>query len=825
MSKEKQNIIYVEPGHWINKNNANDMRYGMYIGNEENSMDYIEFAPDIQDYCVTVDLQVVVPKTTYGVDDGNETYVMRFTSSNNSNSSDISFFSGTKHTFDNVEIVDLSTSPYDCMTYQDVISGADTKELFGINSIDIEYNNYAVPVVTINFTDIRGIGLFSTEEERHDENGTPRDNIVNSFFKCFFKFPYPKFSLMVKGFYGHPVTYELFCADFKANFDSNSGNFNAIAKFVGYSFSLLNDVTMNAIIAAPLSHYHGQQYWAKQVENGNFYFDDKITPIPTFLQFLDNYKKLQSNNDNIGDYKELNDLEDNLKLVNEAINAYDVYYDSLINDFKDKPTFSNDNKNKVFYYDNGFNSSVKTDSLSRDSENCVFTLKKILEKLNVANLLPICTINREGLRHSDPLTELLKNAPSPYITIIFDGYNLLTFLDNKKNELTHELNNINKKISQKIIDEQIKILGFEPNVKNITYMILAHLDTLLSCIYNCAIEVKNTKRTISDFNFETNKFVDGLKNVNAFPEVHKKTNDGNRNENAWIEDVVYDSSDAPEINLIHGLLNGIDAFETMAQTAKEANPINRSFSKLVTFTDIFSENPFSFLTDTNNISEFVAILSIRMLNVLGTNNISGNTKLINEMGKADAKNFAFVSNVPSDTFFTYIKNGGTLHDFTKFLNIALGKDKNYEFSFGDDGIIIPIEKNGKDYVSRNSIKDEKLTWIKSIPINEIDIEAYDSLTKITYDNNQYNNENYINLLSNVKLSQKDNSNIIKFDLEVDKYINLYTNYENNTELYKRFSIDNSIATFEKYYDFHNHLISREITKLKDKKYALKNDAG
>lgn len=36
----------------------------------------------------------------------------------------------------------------------------------------------------------------------------------------FFTFPYPKFKLLVKGFYGKPVTFQLTCSKFTGSFNS-----------------------------------------------------------------------------------------------------------------------------------------------------------------------------------------------------------------------------------------------------------------------------------------------------------------------------------------------------------------------------------------------------------------------------------------------------------------------------------------------------------------------------------------------------------------------------------------------------------------------------
>ena len=244
------NVLYVEP----NYTNA-------YVDGN-----MYEMPPKIEDYCIVVDLEVEVIERSngsYGTSDS-RTILFSWTSTNGS----VSFNSGED--FSNIKVTEsinyLTTAPYEIGTYSDMMNYG-THECFGINSIDISYNNYAVPEVTIQFTDIRGISLFGQEELRHSgvnsegASGFAKQDIAGSFFKCFFTFPYPKFKLMVKGFYGEPTAYELCCSDFRASFDCNTANFGATAKFIGYAYSLLNDITMNALVAAPYCDYVGKDYW------------------------------------------------------------------------------------------------------------------------------------------------------------------------------------------------------------------------------------------------------------------------------------------------------------------------------------------------------------------------------------------------------------------------------------------------------------------------------------------------------------------------------------------------------------------------------------
>jgi hypothetical protein len=254
---QENKVIYIEP-------NAID---GMTLPNDSTDGSYVYKTPNEEDMCTVVDLEVELKGRTYnGSTDGNsENIQMEWQSSTTGQT--INFMKGSKIYTDSSKtsyINSLTTSYTDI--YLKDIQNHGTAEMFGIKSIDIAYNNFMIPEVTIQFVDVRGVSLFAQEEMRHNIvrdgiSATANPDIEGSFFKAFFSFPYPKFTLKVKGFYGKMVAYELSCTDFRAEFDSNAGNFNVTAKFLGYGFSFLNDLTVNALVAAPYCEYDGKKYW------------------------------------------------------------------------------------------------------------------------------------------------------------------------------------------------------------------------------------------------------------------------------------------------------------------------------------------------------------------------------------------------------------------------------------------------------------------------------------------------------------------------------------------------------------------------------------
>lgn len=249
VKKPSERIYYVDP---------NDV-YGSSNG--------IPLTPDYSDLCISFDLQVeTVPRTgfvsgkkTESVD-GKKNGVTQtfhfFWTSYAANAGEkenyVSFTRGE-------EYLDRSylTTYYTDINFND-FKDKDIVEGLGVESVNISFESYYMPTIKMRFVDVRGATLFGREEAIHTGNRITQDNI----WGCFFTFPYPKFRLQVKGFFGHAVTYQLTCLDFKANFDSKTGNFVIDVTFLGYDFGVMSDIPTAYLIAAPYSPYVGMDYWS-----------------------------------------------------------------------------------------------------------------------------------------------------------------------------------------------------------------------------------------------------------------------------------------------------------------------------------------------------------------------------------------------------------------------------------------------------------------------------------------------------------------------------------------------------------------------------------
>lgn len=548
MAKERtvinqtNNIVYVEP----NYNNSTD-QYG------SNGLNTYEFIPDLEDYSIFVNLEVETIGRT--IEKGNKVYKFSYVSKGDGES--VNLMSGSKICTTDGRVINSLTTNYTDTHISDLKKLGASPELFGINYIDIAYNNFMVPEVTIEFIDIRGASVFA-QKELFESNNVERaiggyydESIVNTFFQCFFTFPYPKFSLLVKGFYGQPVAYELTCADFRARFNSEDGNFSCTAKFVGYHFSFLNDVMLNALVAAPYSDYLGADYWAQQ----KFTFrgiNGGEKEIPKIGELLKIMKQTEAAAEHISqsspEVQEKNNIEQITNRYSELKNRYNTYVTKI----KNLVVSLNTTELKLYIPDGadeniiesaiilvGNDASDKFKDYFDDEDGSVNGayegLKKTLDKFNEDYPSEKISLSN-NFAEATPSTRIFPQSDKNKCYYIIDAnnanddikeqnkslYNVFkakVMNENKENVVnkyssytkayyfndggfTKKLNSAMKAASdkEKEIAEKIertkanaiaKRLGFKPDVENITKIMMAHFETFAYMIHQTALNIEN----------------------------------------------------------------------------------------------------------------------------------------------------------------------------------------------------------------------------------------------------------------------------------------------------------------------------------------------
>lgn len=296
--KQFNRVVYIEP---------NDI-YGSVNG--------VPLSPDYEDYCISFNLIVenvsrynpkIVKATGTNTDDSDsdKSFVLTF-GSNYGDTADTSnkwssFMQGEEYgdrTFLTTYYTEIS---FDEVKKRTIVEG------LGVESVNISFESYYTPTVVIKFVDVRGSALFGREEATHENGKITADNI----FGCFFTMPYPKFKLQVKGFYGKPVTFQLTCSNFRGNFNPKNGNFEATATFIGYSYSLLTDIPLLYLIAAPYCNYEGRSYWSSRVNSTDWSLDGKpMVTLYELMNYIDSkiVEESDDNGINEDDSKRLSDI-------------------------------------------------------------------------------------------------------------------------------------------------------------------------------------------------------------------------------------------------------------------------------------------------------------------------------------------------------------------------------------------------------------------------------------------------------------------------------------------------------------------------------------
>jgi hypothetical protein len=127
----------------------------------------------------------------------------------------------------------------------------DSSENLGITNIDVDFNSSYAPMITINFLDLRGSSIFQNESQLNNSENK---------YSVFFQLPYPLYELTIKGYYGQPVKYCLHMTKFNSKFNSQTGNFEITANFIGYTYAMLSDMLLGILKANAYTKLGGIKY-------------------------------------------------------------------------------------------------------------------------------------------------------------------------------------------------------------------------------------------------------------------------------------------------------------------------------------------------------------------------------------------------------------------------------------------------------------------------------------------------------------------------------------------------------------------------------------
>lgn len=577
LRKDAQNrIIFVEP------NDINGHLNGVPI------------TPDYTDFCISFDLIVdvvsrmransVTIDTPKNPDDDTshlqamKTYVISWSSKydpdgtqKNNNPNQVSFMGGVRYGKRDYLTTFYTDTHYNDFKNKTIVEG------LGVESVNVSFESYYAPTVKIRFIDVRGASIFGREEVLHTDEVLKEDTI----WGCFFTFPYPKYRLQIKGFYGQAVTYQLCCTDFRANFNSQTGNYEIDMTFLGYDFGLLADIPIQYLIAAPYCHYgNTMAHWEKESSSNDAWKMSDGRPPKTFYEIKQKIKaameKYRSN-----DEQNVTTEEYEVAIVNEERKAVMDKMSPLVKDISQIYTnqkiqeYENlriDLENKQSVVDSTYVAQQPIINLNTQDTSSLPTLS---EAFGIKQETKEEKLNREAKELSQLYKEYKEKWPKDKLSKL-KGFHFLcseienntckgevadalylsmhmstfdeAFQEDYKTLITTETQTRTIKNSEEPEKEKIQeLVGFLPNIGNVFRTLYCHLETFVHMIYTCAdniySQIRNNERGYAKLGVPGIEFtdinIDSMTNdqMDPFPAIYTYQKPNSEGNNTGQDDV------------------------------------------------------------------------------------------------------------------------------------------------------------------------------------------------------------------------------------------------------------------------------------------------
>lgn len=696
--RETDYMTYIEPNHTADMTDQD--------GNP------IQLTHDYEDYCVAVDLAIEMRgRHVASAKQGeNTTVLMHWYDKEHSRTE--SFFGGTDMSVEKNGTKRILTSSTAEVFINDIKQNTEmSSENIGIESISIRYNNYMVPEVEVAFVDVRGASLFMPEEYRHNLVGSKSKmtgvadmDISGAVFRSFFTFPYPKYTLVVKGFYGQPVSYMLSCTNFTSELDQNNGNFVMRATFVGFSFAFLNDISYNTMICAPNSTMGGE-YWDQRIMNGEFTLNDPNfgygIPMKKISEIIESMKGLKGdlakveNDDEVTirknhDRNNKSELEAISKLLGEVntcmrnvagdeSNDGSAYIENgtlfLILE-KGVENFSGVNHMDE-YLKKVYEVNYKIDLYNRDygkkitrlGDNPIYRFELISDTSNGYRV--------EDNKFYPGLSAYVsknngKYTPKKRYVYSHNVSYTETLINTEIRAVNESIEQTDKKVAEMMTNVIVSKLQFTPSILNLSKILVAHMETLIYMIHETSVRVEECKRSYYDMGLDkVGEYDFSKKGVNIeivppFPQIGIEKDGGESVEDAWLEDIVVARSQAKEVDLVNDLLNGVKVLKSSVDEymASENTPSVPSYNvyckyPILPIDYLTQESPFGNAIDFNDWTDIAARIYMRFQQVYydtdqstleWRSNVDGNDQdYFNMCGVIDAYNLTEGVKLPNNT--------------------------------------------------------------------------------------------------------------------------------------------------------------------------------
>lgn len=515
-------------------------------------------------------------------------------------------------------------------------------EALSINSIDIEFSSWYVASVIIKFTDVRGAALFSQSEKAYEDGSTNM-----SSFSSFFSMPYPLFKLKIKGFYGKIVTYPLHLQDFKSEYNSEKGNFDITAQFIGYTYAILSDIQLAYLVSAPYTKDYGDAYWESQVDNGRFLSLEgaKLPKIPELL------KRIKEGESVVNSLTAASDLVKTSSEYSQKKALIDVIkssIESVVDYLKSKFTVS--------YNQAGYGYKIEGDGIDSGMSKYPHISKSLTETARLIASFNNSYPNENvfsGLSDFKTAYESLSIKNANGKEGYFNPTGIISSINKFIETYENKIGKLNEEIGDNVRSNITSAYGIKPSIYNLFKIVIAHFETLMHVIGQCsnAIISNQNRPNIGGNNVNNTDLNSEVKNK-PFPWYSINDTD------VWIGDYF---PEIEEVRLVEsfmkareGVLNNINAIaastivsdiDTSDSTLSVGDvwyPIN-AFDNSISINNngIVNRNPYDIYLDEfgSNINELKSLLSTRIASiVLLSLSESEYSKLLNSYALSESKN-------------------------------------------------------------------------------------------------------------------------------------------------------------------------------------------
>jgi hypothetical protein len=715
-------------------------------------------------------------------------------------------------------------------------------ETFGLRDIAISVNANHLPVIKITFTDIQGRMLFE------------RGNDPDSPYNIFFTYPYPKFYLTYKGYFGKAVEIPMYLLKSNTRFIPESGDYEITAEFQSEMFGLFNTfLVIYAYVAPYMFTSDDGQFLGRKIlntlyekqnteildfltKNGTpeLFNSYKIERSPTLYDLSRAVEMIPSSAFNTSDDVEGRQDEQILK-IKGAIESYQksigLYFNNISNYTSTGAT------NGIILYTPAKNENILVDNPGTPIEiyNAIDSINKLITDVSTIDSSVSTKFNvpsvmgklREFIKTDKFITntryqQSIGNdkiiTPELFKVNNFNANNpkyILNDFDRVLIELLNQISILQNVIENKYIDNEVaelsQHLGYEPNLNNVLRIISNNMQSFLILMEvmskNALKQLQNDPKRRKIHESKT-AHIDNrgskTKTFTAYPNYYKTTKTALSN--GTITDrriLAYPGIDASnqewfEVLFVEEIYKALKTIKDISDP-KSINSIERKFTSLLT---IFGLGELD-LDVYNKKTTASLLLSEAISKYLLYTNYSG---LIYRGLDADAMRGVgtSIANFEIDVLNKTLFNPVSLDDNTRLRLDAFDFIKNKDTFIDPTATGISNERSGNISV--------KYTNLGNLAINGIKVTTNGGTGNATIANDTYGT---VSIYAKLKEFM---------DAEIDLHGKKYTEAEiKNNESKRKNYIDKSIQNKPLYNNINSN--DKSGNSISPLKYSVTNTGG